>query len=107
MECMQQFVLKGNGVGGKAGMAEPDSIGDDDGISLCVEDAVTPVVRQSWTEVKTIQCSEVPGAPDGGFVVYENFAACRPHGCGVEVEGAKEGMPGRWGMSCASRSEEV
>ena len=107
MERMQKFILQGDGVGRKAVVAEPDSISDADGIGVFVEDTVTPVVRQSRSEVKTVQCSEVPGAADGGFVVYENLAACRAHGCGIEIEGAKEGVPGGRGMISAGRSEKV
>ena len=88
-------------------MAESDSIGDANGIGVFVEDTVAPVVRQCRSEVKTVQCAEVSGTADGGFVVYENLAACRAHGCGIEVEGAKEGVPGRWGTFCSGRSEEV
>ena len=88
-------------------MAEPDSIGDANGMGVFVEDTVTPVVRQCRSEVKTVQCAEVPGAAGGGFVVYENLAACRAHGCGIEIVGSKEGVPGRRGMFCASWSEEV
>ena len=88
-------------------MAESDSIGDASGIGVFVEDTVAPVVRQCRSEVKTVQCAEVPGAADGGFVVYENLAACRAHGCGIEVEGAKEGVPCGRGKFVAGRSEEV
>ena len=88
-------------------MAESDSIGDANGIGVFVEDTVAPVVRQCRSEVKTVQCAEVPGAADGGFVVYENLAAGRAHGCGIEVEGAKEGVSCGRGKFVAGRSEEV
>ena len=37
----------------------------------------------------------------------ENFATCRAHGCGIEVEVAKEGLPGRWCTFCGGGPEEV
>ena len=88
-------------------MAEPDSIGDADGIGVLVEDSVTPVVMQGRSEVKTVHGAEVPGAADGGFVMYENFAARGSHWRGIKIESAKEGVPGRWCHSCGGRPEEV
>ena len=107
VEGMQKFILKGRCICREARMAEFDSIGDADGTYLFVEDSVAPVVMQGWSEVKTVYGAEVPGAADGGFVMYENFAAGGSHWCCIKIEGSKEGVPGGWGHSCGTRPEEV
>ena len=91
----------------QAVIAESDSIGDANGIGVFVEDTVAPVVRQCWSEVKTVQCAEVPGAADGGFVVYENLAAGRAHGSGIEEVGPKLGFPCRWFGGGCGRAEQI
>ncbi len=84
-------------------MEEFDGVSDEYGPGSFAEDAVTSIMMERRANVETLECTEVPGATDGWFVMDEYATASRSEWSGIKVERAKEGMPcrrvgreGRW-----------
>ena len=76
-------------------MEEFDSVSDEYGPGSFAKDAVTSIVMERRADIETLQCTEVPGTPDGRFVMDEYATASRSEWSGIKVERAKEGMPCR------------
>ena len=93
MECMEQFVLKGERGCREKGVVEFDSVSDDDRFCVFGQHLVATVVLKSWSQVEALKCMEVPRVVDSGFVVDENTASRRAQGCGIKVVQAKQIMP--------------
>ena len=86
-------------------MVEFVSVHDDNGFCVFGQHLVASVVLESGSQVEALQHTEVPRAADSGFVVDENTASRRAHGCGIKVVQAKEGMLRRWHLWSGAGAE--
>jgi hypothetical protein len=91
---MEDFVFRSEGWCDKIMWVEFDRITDDYCSRVFGKDTVAAVVVERWSHVKPVLGAIVPRAADGGFVVYLHRASGRPDWRGIEVEFAKEGVPG-------------
>ena len=68
-------------------MTEFDSVGNDNGFGVGVNDLETATVRKGWPDAEAVASVECPRGWFAGFVVNDDRAAARSKGSGVEVEG--------------------
>ena len=68
-------------------MTEFDSVGNDNGFGVDVNNLETAIVRKGWPDVEAVKSVECPRGSFAGFVVNDDRAAARSKGSGVKVEG--------------------
>ena len=68
-------------------MTKFDSVGNDNGFGVGVNDLETAIVTKGWPNNEAVASMECPRGSFAGFVVNDDRAAARSKGSGVKVEG--------------------
>ena len=90
---MEQFVLQGECGLLQVVMPKVDGVTDGDCTGEFVQDSVTAIVLQRWSNVEAFMATILPQFSHCCFRMNENTASCGSHGCCIEVELSKEAVP--------------
>lgn len=74
-------------------VTKEDCIGYDQGLCGAADDGVASVVLEGWSDVESINTTEVPGPAGGAFGMGDDSTAWGTHGCSVKVEWAVDAFP--------------